>query len=125
MTLFRMNIFNFKNLLQENDNMKLNWYTWLVFLENSTTNIFHHDLKIPIDSVFIIIEKIHHNFYKLREIYGYKKTSFSFDFGTWYDMNLNVTVLPLFKRRSNLNGSEITTLSPRASSENVSNNRPV
>ena len=83
------------------------------------TNISDYDLQVPIDCEFIIVQPTDDDLYKLTEIYQFKTTSFSFDYGTWHGV-LNITPIPFFKRRSNLNGTNITVLSVRAYSEDVS-----
>lgn len=108
-----------KFLLQIEEPVKLSGFTWFVFLDDSKSDIFSYDFRVPFNCEFVVIQPIHNSLYKLSEIYQVKNNSFYFNFGTWGDV-LNATEMSFNRRRINFNGSIITALTNEKADEEVS-----
>lgn len=113
-------IINFELSLQSKQHYVISRFTWFVFLDDPKIDIFSYDWRVMLTTEFIIIQAINDDFYKLTEIYKVKNKSFSFSFGSWYGV-LNVTNMSFDRRRSDLNGSIITSLCLPEYGGNVSN----
>lgn len=97
----------------------IGWFIWFAFLDNFESNIPQHDLQIPVNCEFFIIQRFGDTSYKLTETYKVKNKSFSFDFGTW-DGVLNITNISSNRRRSNFNGTTINIMDNHEFAEKVS-----
>lgn len=76
-------------------------------------NIQNHDLSVPYNCQFIVIQQTNGLAYKLTEIYEVKNKSFSLDFGKWDQGGLKTSTLSFFRRRQNLKKTEIQVLIDR------------
>lgn len=89
-------------------------FVWLAFLEKETENFQNHNLKVPYDCEFIVIQSENETAKKLTEIYEVKNRSFALDFGTWdRNFGLKVPNVGFYIRRYNFQKTEIQVQSFR------------
>lgn len=88
------------------------YINWLIFFQEGTSiENFFSDIYVPLDCIFLIIQKINDtDTYTVTEVYHISKGRelIISTFGTWSENEgLSITKLALYQRRGNLHGQLI------------------